>query len=196
MITNELKKTLTLPEELYPILDIKDGLVLISGTTNTGKTTMLQTLARGFDKKHSPKRGWILVHNDNPQDKIMEDDEELPKFDYFPNTHMTAEECKDIPNIYGKMFHYSPDLIVTDEMREPEDAGLRYHSSMTGHLVYSSIHASDVQTAILRYETLLRESQPDRTWNEEDIKKSLKAVIRMKRDENTGLPVVDEVKIF
>lgn len=193
MITEDLTNRLNLPKELYPILDIKDGLVLISGAMNTGKTTMLQKLTRGFDK-NKPNHGWILVNNNNPKSKIAE--EEMAGVYYFPNIHTTAEECKDIPSLYDKMFHFSPDLIVAGEMRESEDAVQGFRSSITGHLIYSTIHAPDVKTAIHRYEMLLRESDPIHTWSKESIKASLKAVIHMKRDETTGLPVVGEVKIF
>lgn len=187
MIHNDLTAQLDLPEELYPILDMDYGLVLVSGEVNTGKTTMLRLLTREFDKNHG--FGGCIFVNNSPQDKIQEN---YSKRVYqTPDVHMTSEECKDTRQRYNTILRFAPDLIVDEEIQTSEDAIHRFSASVTGTLVYSTIHAPDIQTAIDKYAMLLQPFE-----HKEMMEMSLKAIIHMKRDEITGLPVVGEVKIF
>lgn len=199
MINNGLKtyqdlvSNLDLPEEIYPILNITEGLVLFSGSENTGKSTMLQLLTKEFDKKYTREDNHpeILLRDESPRNKII--GQNLNNFGYFPNANMTA----NIQRLHNKMIGYVPNLIIDDELRNGEQAYDSFESSLNGHLVYSTIHAHSAQHANVMYERLLRGHETKGQYlTEKDLEESLEAVIHMKRDEATGLPVVGEVKIF
>lgn len=192
-MNDDLKKKFTLPEDLYPILNIEDGLVLVSGSANSGKSTMLQLLTEEFDKKYTldDKHPEVLLYNESPENKII--GQNLNNFDYYPNANMTANTQR----LYNKMIGYVPNLIIDDELRNYEQTYDSFEASLNGHLVYSTIHAHSVQHAIVMYERLLRGHETNgQSFTERDLEESLSAVIHMIRDEVTGLPLVDEVKIF
>lgn len=198
MITDDLTAQLALPEELYPVLDMHHGLVLVSGEMNTGKTTMLRLLTREFDKKHSfgDSFGGCIFINNSPQDKVQKGYSE--RVYQLPDIHVTDEQFKNTRQRYNTMLRFDPDLIVDEEIRTSEDAIHRFSASVTGRIVYSTIHAPDAQTAIDKYRMLLPPFYDEENYEEEKkmMEMVLKSVIHMKRDEITGLPVVGEVKIF
>ena len=204
MISIEDFKNLTLPAELHPLMELKSGLVLISGLANSGKETMSHLLTRELYrevKKSYDYKLSILMHSHH-QEHIQEGEKDMKSFLYYPNKYITAEECEDPQVLYNGfpmgMGRFGADLIVDRDIRTSKEAMKRCEYSMYTS-IYSTIESESIQEAIEKYIDLVIQYDEHPQFKKdftEWANKTLRAVIHMKRDETTGLPVVGEVKIF
>ena len=116
----------------------RDGLILISGPTGSGKTTTLYSLLCKMDKF-----GKNISTLENPVEK------RLPR--------INQGNLSD----YGSFFDFQralmrqdPDIILVGEVRDKESAELCMKLSATGHLVLSTIHANGAKEVVERLRTL------------------------------------------
>lgn len=116
------------------LIQMDSGLVLLSGPTGSGKTTTLYSLLKTRKKsKIYTIEDPIEVMNDNfIQLQVNED----LGFDY-------AEGIKQI-------LRHDPDVILIGEIRDEKSAQMAVAAANTGHLVFSTIHASRAATCISR----------------------------------------------
>lgn len=182
MSKNDTIKEFTLPEELHAVIR-KGGTILVSGLANSGKTTMLHQLATEFDKKRNPEHEYSqILHRSNPKDGIL------------PREHQVFYHYDEAPDFFDKALRMAPELIVDDnEIVTPADARDTHYASLTGHAIFATIRAESAQTAIAKYKELLPQYEYEQG---EGIDAQITAVVHMKRDKETGIPVVGEVLTF
>jgi general secretion pathway protein E len=112
------------------------GMVLVTGPTGSGKTTTLYAM---------------ITEINNGQDKIVtiEDPVEyqLPGVLQIP-----VNEKKGLTFARGlrSILRHDPDKIMVGEIRDPETAQIAVQSALTGHLVFTTIHANNVFDVIGR----------------------------------------------
>ncbi|HCL4130905.1 GspE/PulE family protein [Pseudomonas aeruginosa] len=112
------------------------GLVLVTGPTGSGKTTTLSaTLDASY--RNDPDRSFQTV-----QDPI--------EFRHEGMGHTEATEQLGFATVLRALLRQDPDVILVGEMRDDETAELAYNATMTGHLVFSTLHTSSSHQTIDR----------------------------------------------
>ena len=106
-------------------LNSRSGLVLIAGTTGSGKTTTLYTLLN-----HLSDRKIVTI-----EDPIESHIPALTQIQINPRQGLTFESA------LKQVLRHDPDVIVIGEIRDETEAKTALRSAMTGHLVLSTIHA-------------------------------------------------------
>ena len=131
---------LNLPPAIEQLSHLTRGLVLIGGATGSGKTTTLATLVDAINRRDA--RHIITV-----EDPI----------EYEHQHHAGVVEqvevgvdAPDFPTALRAAVRQAPDILVIGEMRDPESMRIALSAAETGHLVFSSLHTSDVAGTIAR----------------------------------------------
>ncbi len=116
------------------------GMILVAGPTGSGKTT---TLYSALKFVHTPKDKFITI-----EDPV---EYQLPDI-----VQIAVNEKKGLTFSSGlrSIVRQDPDKIMVGEIRDPETAKIAINAALTGHLVFSSIHANNVTDAISRLENM------------------------------------------
>jgi twitching motility protein PilT len=131
---------LRLPPELEILSRLGPGLVLIGGATGSGKTTTLASLVdiiNRRDKKHIITIEDPIEYEHQHQTSIVEQVE-------------VGIDTPDFATALRAAVRQAPDVIVVGEMRDPETMQTAVAAAETGHLVFSTLHTSDVVSTIGR----------------------------------------------
>ncbi|WP_353572195.1 PilT/PilU family type 4a pilus ATPase [Candidatus Albibeggiatoa sp. nov. BB20] len=132
--------SLRLPEVLKELITPKRGLVLMTGATNSGKST---TLAAMLDYRNIHQAGHILTIED-PIEFIHEHKKSLV------NQREIGIDTHSYANALKSAMRESPDVILIGEVRDRETMETVLTLSNTGHLVISTLHANSSFQAIQR----------------------------------------------
>jgi general secretion pathway protein E len=112
------------------------GIVLVTGPTGSGKTTSLYA---ALSKINSPEINIITI-----EDPIEYQIEGIGQIQVNPKIELTfATGLRSI-------VRQDPDVILVGEIRDRETAEIAIQSSLTGHLVFSTLHTNDAASAITR----------------------------------------------
>jgi twitching motility protein PilT len=116
------------------------GLVLIGGPTGSGKTTTLAALIAAIND--SEARHIITVEDpieyDHPHGRCVIEQVEI------------GIDARDFPTALRAAVRQAPDVIVVGEMRDPETMRIALQAAETGHLVFATLHTTDVAAAVSR----------------------------------------------
>ena len=116
------------------------GIVLVTGPTGSGKTT---TLYAALDKINSPDRKIITV-----EDPVEYQLKGVNQIAVKPKIGLTfATGLRHI-------VRQDPDVILIGEVRDLETADIAIQASLTGHLVFSTLHTNDAPGAITRLQDM------------------------------------------
>jgi twitching motility protein PilT len=129
-----------LPEQLKEIVDIKNGIVLVTGPTGSGKSS---TLAAIIDLINEIKRYHIVT---------IEDPIEF-LYTHKNSTVHQRELHSDTPNFAIALraaLRQAPKVILVGEMRDRETIEVALEAAETGHLVLSTLHTIDAAKTVDR----------------------------------------------
>jgi twitching motility protein PilT len=116
------------------------GLVLIGGPTGSGKTTTMASLVAAINERDS--RHIITVEDpieyDHPHGRSVIEQIEI------------GSDARDFPTALRAAVRQAPDVIVVGEMRDPETMRIALQAAETGHLVFATVHTTDVAAAVSR----------------------------------------------
>lgn len=132
--------TLNLPPILEKIAQEERGLVIVTGTTGSGKTT---TLASIIDYINSIRARHIITIED-PLEYSHQD-----KKSYI-NQREVGIDTMSFSNALRASLREDPDVILVGEMRDLETIEIAIGAAETGHLVFSTLHTLDAQETINR----------------------------------------------
>ncbi len=134
-----LEKVGFLPDELVKIEKIirkPHGIVLLTGPTGSGKTT---TLYACLNRLNRPQNKIISI--EDPVEYVLEG---ITQIQINPKVGLTfAATLRSI-------LRHDPDIMMIGEIRDIETADLAIRSSLTGHLVFSTLHTNDACAGIAR----------------------------------------------
>jgi general secretion pathway protein E len=116
------------------------GIVLVTGPTGSGKTT---TLYAALDKINSPDRKIITV--EDPVEYQLKGVNQIPVKPKIGLTFATG---------LRHIVRQDPDVILVGEIRDLETAEIAIQASLTGHLVFSTLHTNDAPAAITRLQDM------------------------------------------
>ncbi len=118
------------------IIQVPQGICLISGPTGSGKTTTLYTL---LSEKNKPETNIITV----------EDPVEI-KIPGLNQVQVNAKAGMTFASGLRSILRQDPDIILVGEIRDGETAEIAMRAAITGHLVFSTIHTNDAVSSINR----------------------------------------------
>ena len=113
------------------------GMVLVTGPTGSGKTTTLYA---------------ALTEIKSPEDKIITIEDPV-EYQVEGITQIPINEKKGLTFARGlrSILRHDPDKIMVGEIRDPETAQIAIQSALTGHLVFTTVHANNVFDVIGRF---------------------------------------------
>ncbi len=118
------------------LLGLPDGIILVTGPTGSGKTTTLYACLNVINK---PDKKIITV-----EDPV---EYELPGIN---QVMVKADIGMTFGNALRAMLRQAPNIIMIGEIRDLETANIAINASLTGHLVFSTLHTNDAPSAVAR----------------------------------------------
>jgi type IV pilus assembly protein PilB len=118
------------------LIRLPDGILLVTGPTGSGKTTTLYSCLNCVNK---PDRKIITV--EEPIEYQMTGINQVP---VNPEIGMT------FPAALRSILRQAPNIIMIGEIRDLETASIATNASLTGHLVFSTLHTNDAPSAVAR----------------------------------------------
>ena len=133
------------------ILSLKDGLVLVTGITGSGKSTTLANIIEKFNENKNLK---ILTIED-PIEYIFENKKSLI---------IQRELGKDVESFEKALkssLRQDPDVIILGEIRDEESLYSALKLAETGHLVFSTLHTMNTVESVNRLISMVRSEKKD-----------------------------------
>jgi type IV pilus assembly protein PilB len=118
------------------IIKRPNGIMLVTGPTGSGKTT---TLYAALNELNRPDRKIITAED--------------PVEYYLPGVNQVEVKHHiglDFARIIRAMLRQAPNIILVGEIRDNETAEVAIQASLTGHLVFSTLHTNDAPSAVTR----------------------------------------------
>ena len=140
----------------------QNGMILYTAQTGQGKTTSQYANLLWL----STKKNLRVVTVENPVEKKFSSMAQIDLSEYQSAEDRYRMTGKDALKLFLRA---RPDVINMGEIRDEEEAQLAYTASITGHLVFGTLHTNSVYTAIKRLEKT--------GLSEDDIKATVKGII-------------------
>lgn len=133
-------KDLSIAPALKGFTELKDGLVLVTGPTGSGKST---TLAAMINEINNTKEKHIITLEE-PIEYIYETKKSMV------NQREIGEDTRSYADALRAALRQDPDVILVGEMRDPETIEIALRAAQTGHLVFSTLHNMGAANSIYR----------------------------------------------
>jgi twitching motility protein PilT len=133
------------------VTSLREGLILISGPTGSGKTTTIACLVEAINQSHQHK----IVTIEDPVEFV---------FSGKQSEIIQREVGVDVESYstgLREALRQNPDVIVVGEIRNAETAMVALQAAETGHLVIGSMHARSVVETVTRFVLLAAERGPE-----------------------------------
>ena len=177
---------LVLPPVLKTIADERRGLILVTGTTGSGKST---SLAAMIDYINTTRTEHIMTIED-PIEFLHRDKKSLV------NQREVEVDTKSFATALRSALRQDPDVILVGEMRDYETIETALNAAETGHLVLSTLHTLDATETINRIISVFPPHQ------QKQIRLQLAAVLKAaisqrlmpKADGNGRVPAVEVMR--
>ena len=118
------------------LIGLSDGIILVTGPTGSGKTTTLYACLNYINR---PDRKIITV----------EDPVEY-QLSGVNQVHVRANIGLTFASALRSILRQAPNIIMIGEIRDMETAEIAVNASLTGHLVFSTLHTNDAPSAVTR----------------------------------------------
>ena len=123
-------------KRFHQLITRPNGIILVTGPTGSGKTTSLYA---ALNELNTPTRKIITAED--------------PVEYYLPGINQVEIKHQiglDFAAVIRSMLRQAPNVILVGEMRDLETASMGIQASLTGHLVFSTLHTNDAPSAITR----------------------------------------------
>jgi type II secretory ATPase GspE/PulE/Tfp pilus assembly ATPase PilB-like protein len=125
-----------LREQIGEVASLPHGMFIVCGPTGAGKSTTLYACLNQIDRYQKN-----VITIENPVEYQLEN---VTQIEVNPKAGKTfASELRSI-------LRQDPDVIMVGEIRDQETAEIACQAAQTGHLVFSTVHANDTVTALIR----------------------------------------------
>jgi twitching motility protein PilT len=131
---------LSLPQQLADIAELRNGIVLVTGPTGSGKST---TLAAVIDLINRNQHYHIVTIEDPIEFLHMHKNSTI-------NQREVGSDAKDFPSALRAALRQAPKVILIGEMRDYETTEIALEAAETGHLVLSTLHTIDASKTVDR----------------------------------------------
>jgi len=123
-------------ELMSHLISLPDGIFLVTGPTGSGKTTTLYACLNAINR---PDRKIITV-----EDPVEYQLSGINQVQVNPEIDLTFAAA------LRSILRQAPNIIMIGEIRDLETANIAVQSSLTGHLVFSTLHTNDAPSAVTR----------------------------------------------
>jgi len=123
-------------ENFNQLIRLPDGIILVTGPTGSGKTTTLYACLNEINK---PDRKIITV--EDPVEYVLSGINQVQVKEDIGMTFAAA---------LRSILRQAPNIIMIGEIRDMETASIAINASLTGHLVFSTLHTNDAPGAVAR----------------------------------------------
>lgn len=127
------------PQDLAKVLTLvarSQGMVLATGPTGSGKTTTLYSL---LQHDFTPTKNYVTL--EDPVEFFM---------DTAGQVYVRDKIGLSFASVLRAILRQDPDVILLGEIRDQETAEVAFHAALTGHLVFSTLHANSTVATIAR----------------------------------------------
>ncbi len=131
---------LNLPLVIKKIAREQRGMVLVTGTTGSGKSTTLAAMMNEINQKDSR----VIITIEDPIEFLHTDVKSV-----FYQREI-GSDADDFFTALRAALREDPDVILVGEMRDPETVRTALDAAETGHLVFSTLHTLDAKETIYR----------------------------------------------
>jgi general secretion pathway protein E len=121
---------------MMQLIHLSHGIILVTGPTGSGKTT---TLYAALSQINVPDKNIITV-----EDPVEYQLQGISQMQVNPKINVTFS------NGLRSILRQDPDVIMIGEIRDQETAEIAIHASLTGHLVFSTLHTNNAAGAATR----------------------------------------------
>lgn len=159
---------LNLPLQIGKMADLRDGLVLMTGPTGSGKTTTLATLIHRINQT----RASHILTIEDPIEYVFKNEKCLIR---------QRELYSDVGSFQEAVraaLREDPDVILVGEMRDVETMRAAIIASETGHLVFSTVHCGDAVGVIDRIVGSFAREEQESVRNQ--LSMTLRAVVNQR----------------
>ena len=123
-------------ETFERLIKLPDGILLVTGPTGSGKTSTLYACLNYINK---------------PDRKIITVEEPIEyQMNGINQVQVNAEIGMTFPAALRSILRQAPNIIMIGEIRDLETASIAINASLTGHLVFSTLHTNDAPSAVAR----------------------------------------------
>jgi len=124
----------------HDIINLKQGLVLLTGITGAGKSTTIASLIGRI----SDKNAYRIFSVEDPIEYIFQQ-----KYSIVSQREV-GRDVRSFQDGLKEMMREDPDVIFVGEMRDAETIAMTLMAAETGHLVFSTLHTRDVTGSVTR----------------------------------------------
>jgi type II secretory ATPase GspE/PulE/Tfp pilus assembly ATPase PilB-like protein/8-oxo-dGTP pyrophosphatase MutT (NUDIX family) len=121
---------------MQKLLDVREGLILVTGPTGSGKTTTLYAALRLLQR-----RGVNIITVEDPVEYRIPGIVQVQIHEKAGLTFASA---------LRSVLRQDPDVVLIGEIRDRETAAIAIQASLTGHLVFATLHTNDACSSIVR----------------------------------------------
>ena len=123
-------------EKMADIIKRPNGIVVVTGPTGSGKTTTLYS---------------ALSELNDPETKILTAEDPVEyDIDGLIQCQVNTDQDLTFASLLRSFLRQDPDVILVGEIRDLETAQIAVQASLTGHLVFTTVHTNDAPSTILR----------------------------------------------
>jgi type II secretory ATPase GspE/PulE/Tfp pilus assembly ATPase PilB-like protein len=123
--------------KLQNLLENKDGIILVTGPTGSGKTTTLYSALR-------------YVQDEGVNIVTVEDPVEYRLSNNIVQVQVNPKAGLTFATALRSILRQDPDVVLIGEIRDAETGSIAVQASLTGHLVLSTLHTNDAPNAVTR----------------------------------------------
>ncbi len=123
-------------DQIRELLGNRDGIILVTGPTGSGKTTTLYSAIR-----HVQSEGVNIVTVEDPVEYRMPG---------IVQVQVNEKAGLTFASALRSILRQDPDVVLVGEIRDRETAQIATQASLTGHLVLSTLHTNDAPNAVTR----------------------------------------------
>jgi general secretion pathway protein E/type IV pilus assembly protein PilB len=121
---------------MQKIMGFADGIFLVTGPTGSGKSTTLYACLNMVNKPDTK-----IITVEDPVEYQLAGINQVP---------VNADIGMTFPAALRAMLRQAPNIIMVGEIRDLETASIAINASLTGHLVFSTLHTNDAPSAVTR----------------------------------------------
>lgn len=174
---------LRIPLAVQNLAEKPRGLLLIAGTTGSGKSTTMATMVNHINENLARH----IITLEDPIEFLHKEKQSLI------SQREVGSDTKDFPTALKHIVRQNPDVIIIGELRDSETCASAVSAALTGHLVIATLHAADAQQALERMLNFFPERL--REQSALDLAYSLQGIISQRllpaKDEKTRIPAFE-----
>jgi general secretion pathway protein E len=133
---SDLDLPVYMQDRLRKVCQQDAGMLLVCGPTGSGKTTTLYNALREIDRT---TRNVVTI--EDPVEYHIEGVTQIP---------VDERQGNSFNNLLRSILRQDPDVLLVGEIRDEQTARTAMQAAMTGHLVFSTVHAKDTMASVFR----------------------------------------------